>query len=240
MPSPPSARPSTLDPKSAKAHTDLGAALRAQGKVDEAIASYRKAFDLDPKSAKAHNNLGYALEAQGKLDEAIACYRSSIELDPQSAWAHNSLGSALGKKGWDLANSPDPKLRDPKRAVEASTEAVELAPQSILAWQYLGWVQYRAGNSKASIEALENSCKLEKGGDCGQWIVMSLAHGKLATEKELPEQERDRHKTEARRWYDQAVKQIDSGVAGGDPVGQAIRAFRAEAAKLLEVKEKQN
>ena len=39
---------------------------------------------------------------------------------------------------------------------------------------------------------------------------MSLAHGKLANEKELPEPERDRHKAEARRWYDQAVKQIDS------------------------------
>ena len=67
---------------------------------------------------------------------------------------------------------------------------------------------------------------------------MSLAHGKLATEKDLPEQERDRHKTEARRWYDQAVKQIDSAGLGGDPLDQAIRAFRAEAAELLGVKEK--
>jgi hypothetical protein len=106
-----------------------------------------------------------------------------------------------------------------------------------LAWQYLGWIQYRAGNWKASIEALEKSCTLEKGGDCGQWIVMSLAHGKLATQNELPEQERLRHKTEARRWYDQAVKQIDS-MGAGDFITQAIRGFRAEAAELLGVKEK--
>ena len=105
----------------------------------------------------------------------------------------------------------------------------------------MGWVQYRAGNWKASIEALEKSCKLQNGGkgDCGQWIVMSLAHGKLANEKDLPEQERDRHKTEARRWYDQAVKQIDSWSAREDSVAQAIQAFRAEAAELLGVKEKQ-
>ena len=68
---------------------------------------------------------------------------------------------------------------------------------------------------------------------------MSLAHGKLANEKDLPEQERDRHKTEARRWYDQAAKQIDSAVAREDHVSQAIRAFRVEAAELLGVKEKQ-
>jgi hypothetical protein len=102
----------------------------------------------------------------------------------------------------------------------------------------LGWVQYRAGNWKASIEALEKSCKLQKGGDGGQWIVMSLAHGKLANEKELPEPERARHKAEARRWYDQAVKQIDGLGTGGDSVTQASRAFRGEAAELLGVKEK--
>ena len=46
---------------------------------------------------------------------------------------------------------------------------------------------------------------------------MSLAHGKLANEKDLPEQERDRHRTEARRLYDQAVKQIDSRRPGEIP-----------------------
>ena len=138
---------------------------------------------------------------------------------------------------WQQAMNP--KLRDPKRAVELGKEAVELAPQSSLVWQYFGWVQYRAGNWKASIEALEKSCKLQNPGDSCQWIVMALAHGKLANEKELPEQERTRHKAEARRWYDEAVKQIDIWGAGGNSIMQATRAFRAEAAELLGVKEKQ-
>src|SRR5262249_2531102 len=124
-----------------------------------------------------------------------------------------------------------------KQAVAASKEAVELTPQSALAWQYLGWVQYRAGNWKPSIDALEKSCKLQNPGDCCQWIVMALAHGKLANEKELPEQERARHKAEARRWYDQAVKQINIWRPGGNPIVQATRAFRAEAAELLGIKE---
>ncbi len=213
----------------------------AKKKLDDAIVAYRKAIDLDPKSVSAHNNLGYALQTQGKLEEAIACYRRSIELDPKSAWAHNRLGNALMKKGWDLANCPDPKLGDPKRAVEACKEAVELAPQSVLFWQYLGWVQYRAGDWKASIEALEKSCKLENGGDCGQWIVLSMSHGKLASEKELPKPERDRHKTEARRWYHQAVKQIDNNwrIRPSNSVSQAIWDFRVEAAEFLGVKENQ-
>src|SRR4051794_26042902 len=115
-------------------------------------------------------------------------------------------------KGWELAIHPDPKLRDLKRAVELGKEAVELVPESVLAWQYLGWVQYRAGNWNGSIGALEKSCKLQEGGtgDYAQWIVMSLARGKLANEKDLPEPERARRQTEARRLYDEAVKQIGS------------------------------
>lgn len=209
----------------------------AQGKLDEAIACHRKAIEIDPKDGGFHNNLGFALSKQGKLDEAIACFRKAIELDPKYEYARTGLSIALGKKGWDLANSPDLKLRDSNRALEAGREAIDLAPESGSAWQYLGWVQYRAGNWQASIEALEKSCELEKGGDAGQWVVMSLVHGKQANEKELPEQERARHLAEARRLYDQAAKRID-GLGPGDSVTQAIRAFRAEALELLEDKEK--
>ena len=41
-----------------------------QGKLDEAIACFRRAMELKPDSADAYNNLGMALKDQGKLDEA--------------------------------------------------------------------------------------------------------------------------------------------------------------------------
>jgi hypothetical protein len=79
-------------------------------------------------------------------------------------------------------------------------------------------------------------------GDYAQWIVMSLAHGKLATEKDLPEQDRARHLAEARRWYDLAVKQM-KGQGWSDrpnaPVAQGAWDFWKEAEQLLGVKEKQ-
>ena len=77
-------------------------------------------------------------------------------------------------------------------AIDAYRRAVELDPQCEPAWQYLGWVQYRIGNWRASIEALEKSCKLQQGGtgDAGQWIVLALAHAKLAAQEGLPQKER--------------------------------------------------
>ncbi len=212
-----------LKPDYAGTHTNLGLALQKKGEIDAAITEYREVIRLKPDYAVGHNLLGLALEAQGNLDGAVACYRKSIALDPNSSLTRNhtrnALANVLGNQAWDLANSPDPKLRDPKRAVDAGTQSVEHAPQSDIAWQKLGWVQYRAGNWKASIEALEKSSKLQDGGmgDYGQWIVMSLAHWKIANQKDLPEQERDRHIELERVWPEQ------------------LRRFRAEAEELMGV-----
>jgi tetratricopeptide (TPR) repeat protein len=125
------------------------------------------------------------------------------------------------KRGWELANHSDPNLRDPSRAVELAHEAVEHAPQSAPAWQYLGWVKYRAGNWQASIEALEKSCKLQKGGtgDAFQWLFLAMAKWKLGD------------KESARKWYDKAI-----GLERVWP--EELRRFRAEAEELMGVKEK--
>ena len=100
------------------AHSNLGDALKDQGKLDEAIACYRQAIELDPKFAVAHSNLGNALKTQGKLDEAIACYRQAIELDPKLATAHNKprRRPVVTRASW---TRPSPSYR----------QAIELDPK---------------------------------------------------------------------------------------------------------------
>ena len=91
-------------------------------------------------------------------------YQKIILLDPKDASAHNRLA-------WLLTNCPEVKLRDAPGGLATARKAVELAPQSIMAWQVLGWAHYRTGDWKASIEALEKSCALQdnpKGGDSFQ------------------------------------------------------------------------
>jgi tetratricopeptide (TPR) repeat protein len=106
-----------------------------------------------------------------------------------------------------------------------------------MAWQYLGWIYYRTGNWKSSIEALEKSCKLQPGskGDAGQWIALALAHAQLSSQEDLPEKERADHSSQARRWYDQSNKQIDSWWRDRPnyDLGRGIWDFRAEAQELM-------
>ena len=63
-----------------------------QGKLEEAIASYRQALRLKPDYAEAHNNLGIVSEGQGKLEEAIASYRRRLRLKPDYAEASQQPG----------------------------------------------------------------------------------------------------------------------------------------------------
>jgi tetratricopeptide (TPR) repeat protein len=226
-----------FDSNLAQTHSDLGAVLcDVKHDYDGAIAEFRKAIDLDPKYAGARYNLGCALERQKKQDEALVSYRMAVELDPKSTINRKGLVTALARTGWDLVDRSDWKLR----AFALAKEGLELDPKSVSAWQYLGWIQYRTGNWQDSIESLEKSCKLEGGGDGAQWIVLALAHAKLAAQDGLSDREREHYRAEARRRYEEADKDINKTfpVRPNFEKGQNIWDFRLEARKLMGVKEK--
>jgi tetratricopeptide (TPR) repeat protein len=89
----------SLRPNSPGARSNLGNALRGNGRLDEAISTYREALRLEPNEAVVHNNLGAALGDKGRIDEAIAEYREAIRLDPSYATAHHNLGGLLCNQG---------------------------------------------------------------------------------------------------------------------------------------------
>ncbi len=88
-----------------------GYALKDQGKLDEAVACYRRALELNPDYAEAHNNLGIALKDQGKLDEAVACYRRALELKPDlprptTTWALRCRTRGSWTRRWPATAGP--------------------------------------------------------------------------------------------------------------------------------------
>ncbi len=81
------------------AHNNLGNALANRGRIDEAMAQYRKVLEIKPDHAEAHYNLGNALAKGGRFDEAMAQYRKALEIKPDHAEAHNNLGTAFVRLG---------------------------------------------------------------------------------------------------------------------------------------------
>jgi Flp pilus assembly protein TadD len=70
-----------------------------QGRVDEAVAGYRRALEVDPALAIAWNGLAMALARQGDLDGAIEAGRRLVELEPDEPLGHTSLSIFYQRKG---------------------------------------------------------------------------------------------------------------------------------------------
>ncbi len=75
-------------------HANLARALRAEGRLDEAAASLRRAIALQP-SADALFSLGNVLKQIGDTAEAITHYRDALALRPDFADARANLAAAL-------------------------------------------------------------------------------------------------------------------------------------------------
>jgi tetratricopeptide (TPR) repeat protein len=81
------------------AHNNLAAELKRQGRINEAINTYRKALQIKPDFEEAFFNLGNALAAQGRRGEAIKYYYEALRIDPDSVEVHVNLGNALAAQG---------------------------------------------------------------------------------------------------------------------------------------------
>src|SRR5262249_32486106 len=81
-------------------HSNLGHVLAQQGKLDDAVAAYRKAITLRPELAEAHGGLGAVLRSQGKFEESVPYSREAVRLDPHDGTCHGSLGQSLVRLGY--------------------------------------------------------------------------------------------------------------------------------------------
>ncbi len=88
------------------AYINLGAAMKAKGRLDEAAGYYRTAITLDPTDANAHNNLGVILKYKGLYTNAIEEFRTALYLKPEFAETHFNLGMLYFETGdWKAARS---------------------------------------------------------------------------------------------------------------------------------------
>jgi len=88
-----------LNPNYATAHVWYSNYLPVVGRLEEAIASARRAQELEPLSLMNGSLVGRNLYYARRYDEAIEQLRKVLDLDPNFARAHWFLGLALEQKG---------------------------------------------------------------------------------------------------------------------------------------------
>ncbi len=88
-----------MDPSHSQAQANLGAALAAAGRLEEAVAQYQRTLTLKPDNLDAIANMALAYAALGRSTEAIAAAEQALQL----ARAQNQTAMAEQIESW-LAN----------------------------------------------------------------------------------------------------------------------------------------
>ncbi len=80
-------------------HSNFGAWLAGQGRMEDALRQYNEALRIKPDDADARYNLANMLVRQAKYPEAIAQYREVLKTAPGNVMARNNLALCLIQTG---------------------------------------------------------------------------------------------------------------------------------------------
>lgn len=169
----------------ARAHSNLGAILSRQNKLDEAIRWLRSAIDLDPKLARAYHNLAWVLVRTGAEDEAIRFYEQAIALEPTFCAPRIQLARLLGLNGdflsalehYHAALGINPgdwsvqlemgdlcqRVGSIDRAFHHYIQAAELSGSDPTALERMGHLYERLGQHKEAVSRYRQVAELDPG-----------------------------------------------------------------------------
>ena len=172
-------------PQDAATLNALGAAHLNVGKLNESVATLRRALSIDNDLPEVYVNLGTALSRSENQAAAIDTLRNAIRVSPGSAAAHNNLASMLNARGdfeqaryhFRRAIASDPAdavvhynygraLAGRKIFEEAETEwktALQLDPRLAEAATSLGMALERRGQTDAAIEYYRQAIRIKPG-----------------------------------------------------------------------------
>ncbi|MCS7287878.1 MAG: tetratricopeptide repeat protein [Roseiflexus sp.] len=144
----------------------LGAVLRAQGALDDAVDALQRAHELDPESAPAAFLLGLTLLEQNNPAAAVAPLAAAVAAAPENAAHHGYLGIAHRSMVAPLVE-PDELRAVPTSHRAALTiarrslqQAITLDPRRARWWYELGLVEQQSANHAPAVEAFERAIAL--------------------------------------------------------------------------------
>lgn len=88
-----------IEPQNLEVQVGLASALEAQGRTDEALATYQRLVDQTTNRAFGLEALGRFLLRGGKPDEAKACFRDALQREPNHGPSHYNIAAIALRQG---------------------------------------------------------------------------------------------------------------------------------------------
>jgi len=138
-----------LLPGDAEAQRNLGAVLKAQGRLEEALASLERVLTIEPHDVAVLVAAADCLCALGRAREAVPLYERALERNPRAPEAHNNLGNALQETG------------DCTRAAECYRRALAINPADAEALANLGNALRQLGQLEEALSCTDCAIALD-------------------------------------------------------------------------------
>jgi len=186
----------SADSGRAVTESNLGVALQAERRFDEAIAHYQRSIALRPDYAPVYSNMASALRAKGRLQDAVRTYERALQLQPDFPDAHYNLANALLEEGdadgaiehfrvalRSIGGSADVHTNlgnalaakgDADGAIREFRAALEIDPDAAKPHRNLGDLLASAGQPDEAIDHLRRATQLDPGDASAHYDLGSL------------------------------------------------------------------
>jgi superkiller protein 3 len=139
-----------LDPQHYPAHMGAAQCYYEVNAYDDSMAYAQKAKDLAPDQADPELLLGDLFEAQKDHVQAINSYRRALELEGNNPDVMVSLARAYLRSGRYSS------------AKELLTDAIEMNPDSSIAYQYLGFSQLKLKEISEAVKSYQQAVNVDE------------------------------------------------------------------------------
>jgi len=162
-----------LDPKKYEKTiwNDFGIAYVAEGKYDDAVASFRKQLEINPYDLNSNRLLAIVLSTQQKFDEAIAAYRKQLQIEPLDAASYMGIGTILTRQ--QKYSDALPEL-EKAAAIRPDDAGIETA---------LGSVYLNTGQTDKALDAFDQAVQKSPVPVVWNNVAYELAKQKVALDK---------------------------------------------------------
>lgn len=171
-----------LDPDFISAYTALAEIYFNTQRPERAIDEYKKITERRPDDFVAFRNIGLIEAGRNNLDVAAEYYRRVLAIRPDEPVASNNLAALYGEHG----------KGNPEEAMRLGQDVVRRFPNEPGFADTLGWVYYRRGLYRDSVEQLKRAVEgaAKRGGDNSlyRWhygAALAKNGDKLAARREL-------------------------------------------------------
>jgi tetratricopeptide (TPR) repeat protein len=138
-----------LDARLPRANFLLGQTALFRGRLEEAVALFKRELEINPGDAMAFYRLGDTYTRQLKWDDALAALQKSVWINPYFSGPYILLGRTYMKKG------------DPAAAEGMLRQAIAYDPNNKAAHYMLGQLLQQAGRTEEAKRELDTADRLQ-------------------------------------------------------------------------------